>query len=74
MSVSPGSVGGFGANHHLRQSAVFLGMPMLQRPEMYVGAAAELFDEQGNHEGLGAKACAAGASPAFVGRVSACAP
>lgn len=48
VSVSPDAVGGFGANHHLRQSAVFLDMPMLQQPEMYIARAAELFDEQGD--------------------------
>jgi chromate reductase len=48
VSVSPGAIGGFGANHHLRQSLVFLDMPALQQPEAYVGGAAALFDEQGN--------------------------
>src|SRR4051812_35268894 len=33
ISVSPGAIGGFGANHHLRQSMVFLDMPLLQQPE-----------------------------------------
>ncbi|HEX9049349.1 MAG TPA: NAD(P)H-dependent oxidoreductase [Anaeromyxobacter sp.] len=47
VSVSPGAIGGFGANHHLRQSLVFLDMPVLQQPEAYVGGAAGLFDEQG---------------------------
>jgi len=47
ISVSPGAIGGFGANHHLRQSLVFLDMPALQQPEAYVGGAAELFDAQG---------------------------
>jgi len=42
VSVSPGAVGGFGANHHLRQSLVFLNMPPLQQPEAYIGAAADL--------------------------------
>jgi chromate reductase len=28
----------FGANHHLRQSLVFLDMPAMQQPEAYVGA------------------------------------
>ena len=37
ISVSPGGVGGFGANHHLRQSLVFLNVPVLQQPEAYVG-------------------------------------
>ncbi len=48
VSVSPGAIGGFGANHHLRQSLVFLEMPALQQPEAYVGGAASLFDDQGN--------------------------
>jgi len=48
ISVSPGAIGGFGANHHLRQSMVFLNVPMLQQPEAYVGGAANLFDDKGN--------------------------
>jgi chromate reductase len=48
VTVSPGAIGGFGANHHLRQSLVFLDMPTLQQPEAYIGGAAELFDAQGN--------------------------
>ena len=48
VSVSPGAIGGFGANQHLRQSFVFLNMPTLQQPEAYIGGAAELFDAQGN--------------------------
>jgi chromate reductase, NAD(P)H dehydrogenase (quinone) len=47
MSVSPGAMGAFGANHQLRQSLVFLDMPTMQQPEAYVGNAASLFDEQG---------------------------
>jgi chromate reductase len=48
VSVSPGAVGGFGANHHLRQSLVFLDVPVLQQPEMYIGGANKLFDDAGN--------------------------
>src|SRR6201987_2516574 len=29
VTVSPGSIGGFGANHQIRQAAVFLNMPVL---------------------------------------------
>jgi chromate reductase len=47
ISVSPGAIGGFGANHHLRQSLVFLNVPALQQPEAYIGNAAKLFDESG---------------------------
>ena len=42
VSVSPGAVGGFGANHHLRQSLVFLNMPAMAQPEAYIGRAANL--------------------------------
>jgi chromate reductase, NAD(P)H dehydrogenase (quinone) len=37
VSVSPGSIGGFGANHQLRQACVFLNMPVMQQPEAYLG-------------------------------------
>ena len=47
ISVSPGAIGGFGANHHLRQSLVFLNVPVMQQPEAYLGGAADSFDEQG---------------------------
>ena len=47
ISVSPGAIGAFGANHHLRQSLVFLDMPTMQQPEAYVGQAATLVDDKG---------------------------
>ena len=47
ISVSPGAIGGFGANHHLRQSLVFLDVPALRQPEAYIGNAAKLFDDKG---------------------------
>lgn len=37
VSISPGALGGFGCNHHLRQCCVFLDMPVMQQPEAYVG-------------------------------------
>jgi chromate reductase len=46
-SASPGAIGGFGANHHLRQSLVFLNVPAMQQPEAYVSHADKLFDENG---------------------------
>jgi chromate reductase len=48
VSASPGAVGGFGANHHLRQSLVFLNIPAMAQPEAYIGGADKLFDENGN--------------------------
>lgn len=47
VSASPGAGGGFGANHHLRQSLVFLNVPAMQQPEAYIGGAGELFDDAG---------------------------
>ena len=37
VTASPGSIGGFGANHQIRQAAVFLNMPVMQQPEAYLG-------------------------------------
>ena len=37
VSASPGAIGGFGANHQLRQACVFLDMPVMQQPEAYLG-------------------------------------
>src|SRR5690349_17987374 len=47
ISASPGAIGGFGANHHLRQSLVFLNVPALQQPEVYLSAADKLFGPDG---------------------------
>ena len=47
LTVSPGAIGGFGANHHLRQSLVFLDVPAMPQPEAYIGNAADLFDTEG---------------------------
>ena len=47
VSVSPGAIGGFGANHHLRQSLVFLNVPAMQQPEAYISGADKLFDGDG---------------------------
>lgn len=47
ISLSPGAVGGFGANHQLRQSLVFLDVPTLQQPEAYIGNAGNLFNDKG---------------------------
>ncbi|GGG60938.1 flavin reductase [Salipiger pallidus] len=55
VTGSPGGIGGFGANHHLRQSLVFLNMPAMQQPEAYVGGLHDLFDEQGNITNDGTK-------------------
>ncbi len=48
VTVSPGSIGGFGANHQIRQAAVFLNMPIMQQPEAYLGHVSDdAFDDDG---------------------------
>ncbi len=48
ISSSPGAIGGFGANQHLRQSFVFLNMPCMQQPEAYISFVDKLFDADSN--------------------------
>jgi chromate reductase len=48
VSASPGAIGGFGANHQLRQACVFLNMPVMQQPEAYLGTVTDdKFDGDG---------------------------
>src|ERR1700730_9622696 len=55
VSSSPGAIAAFGANHHLRQSLVFLNVPTMQQPEAYLSHVDKLFDEHGKlvSEGTG---------------------
>lgn len=46
VSSSPGAIGAFGANHHLRQALVFLDVPTMQQPEAYISHVDKLFDER----------------------------
>jgi chromate reductase len=65
ISLSPGAIGGFGANHHLRQSLVFLDMPAMPQPEAYVGGAAHLFAEDGSIANEGTRKFLGGFVEAF---------
>ena len=47
ISVSPGAIAGFGANHHLRQSLVAIDMPTMAQPEAYIGNVSQLLDAEG---------------------------
>lgn len=47
ISVTPGTTGAFGANHHLRQVLVAVNMPTMPQPEAYISKAATLFDDSG---------------------------
>lgn len=53
ISVAPGNLSAFGANHHLRQSLVFFNMPVVQQPEVYLGNIASLLDENGKIKDAG---------------------
>nr|WP_320131099.1 NAD(P)H-dependent oxidoreductase [uncultured Holophaga sp.] len=48
VSVSPGALGAFGANHALRQALVFPDVQVMAQPEAYIGNAATLFAEDGS--------------------------
>ena len=48
VSVTPGGLGAFGANHHLRQACVFLDMPLMAQPEAYLSHAGDFFADDGS--------------------------
>ena len=46
VTASPGSIGGFGSSHQIRQTAVYLNMPLVAQPEAYLGHVTnDSFDE-----------------------------
>lgn len=47
VSVSPGAIGGFGANHHFRQSAATVNILIMPQPEAYISNADALYDANG---------------------------
>jgi chromate reductase len=70
MSASPGSIGGFGANHQLRQACVFLNMPVMQQPEAYLGHVSDdSFDAQGHVKEGPLRDLILGLATAFAGWV-----
>jgi chromate reductase len=66
ITASPSAVGGFGANHHLRQCMVFLDVPMMAQPEAYWGTADKLLDGDGQVAGDEAHKLMTGFLDAFV--------
>lgn len=66
-SHSPGRLGGFGANHHLRQSLVFLDVPVLAQPEIYLAEVDRLFDVEGSLKDEGVRELLRGFLEAFRG-------
>lgn len=60
VSLSQGAIGGFGANHHLRQMLVFLDVLPLQQPEIYLGSIQKALDENGHVANDGVRSLLAG--------------
>ena len=56
VTASIGSIGGFGANHQIRQSCVFLNMPVMTQPEAYLSNVSDdNFDADGTLKDGGLK-------------------
>lgn len=67
VSQSPGAIGGFGCNHHLRQCCVFLDMPVMQQPEAYLGGLSDAkFGEDGRISDAGLAKVVDGVIHAFA--------
>jgi len=47
VSISVGQLGGFGANHHLRQTAACLNIHLMGQPEAYIGNIMAITDSSG---------------------------
>jgi chromate reductase, NAD(P)H dehydrogenase (quinone) len=71
VSASPGAIGGFGANHHLRQSFVFLNIPAMPGPEAYLGHADKLFDANGKLSNDGTRKFLEGFMQAYAAWITA---
>lgn len=70
VTSSPGSIGGFGSNHQIRQAAVYLNMPVMAQPEAYLGNVSDdSFDESGSLRDGPLKELVTGLAHAFAGWV-----
>src|ERR1700742_1124685 len=67
VSVTPYKLGAFGANHALRQTFVYLDIPVMQQPEAYIGGARDLLDEHGEVRSPEAAKMLEGFMRAFAG-------
>ena len=64
-SQSISGISGVLAHHVLRQSLVFLDMPTMQQPELYIGNTDKLADENGHITNEGTQSFLAGAGKQF---------
>ena len=70
VTASPGSIGGFGSNHQIRQAAVYLNMPVMAQPEAYLGNVSDdSFDESDSLKDGPLKEVVSGLAHAFAGWV-----
>jgi len=66
-TISPSGIGGALSNHAIRQATVFLGLPLMQQPEMYIGNVYNVFDTEGNIVKEGTEKFLTGCMAAFAG-------
>ncbi|MDR3240507.1 MAG: NAD(P)H-dependent oxidoreductase [Clostridiales bacterium] len=66
ISLSAGKMGGFGANHVLRQTAVVLNIPMMPQPEAYLAGIETILDGNGALKDEGARAFLQSITEAFI--------
>lgn len=66
-SISIGTIGGFGANHHLRQALMVLDVPVLPTPEVYLGNVSKVFAADGTIESDGVRTLLTQFVTAFAG-------
>ena len=55
VSCSPGALGAFGAQHHLRQSLAAVDMPTMAHPEAYISGSDKLLDANGDFVNRGTR-------------------
>jgi chromate reductase, NAD(P)H dehydrogenase (quinone) len=65
-SISPGAIGAFGSNNHLRQSLMAVNMPTMPQPEVYIGGAESIFDAAGHLADEGTRSFLASFMNAFA--------
>lgn len=74
ITLSPGPIGGYGANHAIRQSLAVLNVPVLPQPEAYIGGAWTIFNEAGELANPGLADLLRGYGAAFAGWIEILAP
>jgi chromate reductase len=70
VSASPGAIGGFGANHHLRQSLMAVNVRVMPQPEVYLSSADKLFDPDGKIANQGTREFLQKFMQAFAGWIA----